>query len=74
MTTIIQCLKAPVRDRKPEFGIPYTWGAGLMWYARTAENHTVLLNSTTNGIYSVDGSSHTIDLPEFRYATKMEIE
>lgn len=73
MTTVIKCLKATVRDRKPELGIPYTWGAGHTWYVRTAEKHTVVLNSPTNGVYSVYGTSHTIDLTEFRYATDMEI-
>lgn len=72
--TVIKCLKALVRDRKPELGIPYTWGAGHNWYARTAENNTVLLNSPTNGVYSVDGSSHTVDLRDFRYATELEIK
>ncbi|APU00346.1 hypothetical protein fHeYen301_13 [Yersinia phage fHe-Yen3-01] len=73
MTHVVCKATTPVRA-DPELGIPYTWGEGRFWYVRIGFNSTIILNSANNGISSVGGTRHTINLEGFRYATEMEIK
>lgn len=64
----------------PTLGVPYTWGIGVYFYVRVADKVTVCLNDSSVynkvTLVSEDAVSimHTTDMPEFRYATELEVK